>query len=172
MSDAVLEVQSSAVPAAVFGGEAFTQGISPILEAARRQAQAESLPYAGSVAPQDAWALFQAGEAVIVDVRTAEERKFVGQVPDTQHVAWMTGLSLSRNPRFVRELEAKVGKNEVVLLLCRSGKRSAAAAEAAAKAGFRNVFNILEGFEGDLDEQQRRGAFNGWRNAGLPWIQD
>ncbi len=43
---------------------------------------------------------------------------------------------------------------------------------AATKAGFTNVFNILEGFEGDLDEQQRRGAFNGWRHAGLPWVQD
>lgn len=119
-----------------------------------------------------AWALFSRGEAVIVDVRTAEERKFVGHVPETKHVAWMTGLSLSRNPRFVKELEAKAGKDEVILLLCRSGKRSAAASEAATKAGFKQVFNILEGFEGDLDEQQRRGAFNGWRNAGLPWIQD
>jgi len=112
------------------------------------------------------------GEAVLVDVRTAEERKFVGHVPETKHVAWMTGLSLSRNPRFTRELEAKAGKNEAILLLCRSGKRSAAAAEAATKAGFTNVFNILEGFEGDLDDQQRRGAFNGWRHAGLPWVQD
>ena len=128
--------------------------------------------YAGDVPAELAWQWLQAGEAVLVDVRTAEERKFVGHVPDTRHVAWMTGLSLSRNPRFVKELEAKAGKDEVILLLCRSGKRSAAAAEAASKAGFRNVFNILEGFEGDLDEQQRRGAFNGWRHAGLPWIQD
>ena len=105
-------------------------------------------------------------------MRTAEERKFVGHVPETKHVAWMTGLSLSRNPRFTRELEAKAGKGEAILLLCRSGKRSAAAAEAATKAGFTSVFNILEGFEGDLDEQQRRGAFNGWRHAGLPWVQD
>jgi len=81
-------------------------------------------------------------------------------------------LSLSRNPRFARELDAKGGKDEVYLLLCRSGKRSAAAAEAATKAGFSNVFNISEGFEGDLDEQERRGAFNGWRHAGLPWVQD
>ncbi len=46
-------------------------------------------------------------------------------------MAWATGTSLTRNPRFVRELEAKLGKDEVVLLLCRSGKRSALAAEAA-----------------------------------------
>lgn len=172
MSDAVIEVlsPSHANPAPVQGAD--TGGLSPILEEARQRALAEQLPYAGSVAPHDAWALFQAGDAILVDVRTAEERKFVGQVPDTRHVAWMTGLSLSRNPRFVKELEAKAGKDDAILLLCRSGKRSAAAAEAATKAGFRNVFNILEGFEGDLDEQQRRGGFNGWRQAGLPWIQD
>lgn len=75
-------------------------------------------------------------------------------------------------PRFVRDLESKTGKDAVVLLLCRSGKRSAQAAEAAARAGFKHVFNIREGFEGDLDEQQRRGSFNGWRHAGLPWVQD
>ena len=110
------------------------------------------------------------GLAAQMDV--PEERKFVGHVPDSVFVPWATGTALTRNPRFVRDLENKVGKDATVLLLCRSGKRSAAAAEAAAKAGFRNVFNVLEGFEGDLDAQQRRGAFNGWRHAGLPWIQD
>lgn len=143
-----------------------------VLEKAREQAISDAVPFAGSVAPQVAWALFSEGEATLVDVRTAEERKFVGHVPETLHVAWMTGLSLSRNPRFVKELEAKVGKDDVILLLCRSGKRSAAAAEVATKAGFKNVFNILEGFEGDLDDLQRRGTFNGWRHAGLPWVQD
>ncbi|MEY4593470.1 MAG: hypothetical protein RIR18_2365 [Pseudomonadota bacterium] len=143
-----------------------------VLEKAREQAVIDGVPFAGSVTPQVAWALFSEGEAVLVDVRTAEERKFVGHVPETKHVPWMTGLSLSRNPRFVKELEAKAGKDDVIFLLCRSGKRSAAAAEAATKAGFKNVFNILEGFEGDLDELQRRGGFNGWRHAGLLWIQD
>jgi rhodanese-related sulfurtransferase len=105
-------------------------------------------------------------------VRSGEERKFVGHVPGSVHVAWMTGTALTRNPRFVRELEAKVKKDEVVLLLCRSGKRSAAAAEAAAKAGFLHVFNVLEGFEGDLDENLQRGRYNGWRHHALPWEQD
>lgn len=144
----------------------------PILVRARERAAEEGLPYAGGVTPQEAWALFAANEAAFVDVRSAEERKFVGHVPGTLHVAWATGTGLTRNPRFVRELECKTGKNAVVLLLCRSGKRSALAAEAAAKAGLGNVFNILEGFEGDLDEHQRRGSFNGWRFAGLPWVQD
>ncbi|ATE59456.1 rhodanese-like domain-containing protein [Thauera sinica] len=144
----------------------------PILAVARRRAAEHGLPYAGGVTPQEAWALFSAHEAALVDVRSAEERKFVGHVPGSLHVAWATGTGLTRNPRFVRELEFKTGKDAVVLLLCRSGKRSALAAEAAAKAGLTNVFNVLEGFEGDLDEQQRRGTFNGWRFAGLPWAQD
>ncbi|MEM5451641.1 rhodanese-like domain-containing protein [Paraburkholderia sp. BR14263] len=142
------------------------------LEAARGAAQAAGLPYAGSVTPRQAWALHQAGEAVLVDVRTAEERKFVGHVPDTLHVAWATGTSFTRNPRFVRELEAKTGKSAAIVLLCRSGNRSAQAAEAAAKAGFTHVFNVTEGFEGDLDEAGRRGRRNGWRFHDLPWVQD
>src|SRR5258708_21950641 len=70
----------------------------------------------------------QAGQAVLVDVRTAEERKFVGQVPGTLHVPWATGTALTRNPRFARELEARLaphgGKEAVALLLCRSNRKS------------------------------------------------
>ncbi|WP_068637887.1 rhodanese-like domain-containing protein [Thauera butanivorans] len=146
--------------------------LHPILERALAHAADEGLPYAGGVTPTEAWELVSAGEAVLVDVRSGEERKFVGHVPESLFVPWATGTSLTRNPRFVRDLESKTGKDAVVLLLCRSGKRSAQAAEAAARAGFKHVFNIREGFEGDLDDQQRRGSFNGWRHAGLPWAQD
>ena len=144
------------------------------LESARAVALATGLPYAGGVSPTVAWRLVQAGAAQLVDVRTTEERKFVGHVPGSAHVAWATGTALTRNPRFVRELEAKVvgGKQAVVLLLCRSGKRSALAAEAAAKAGFTRVFNVLEGFEGEINEHRQRGASDGWRFHHLPWVQD
>jgi rhodanese-related sulfurtransferase len=142
------------------------------LESVRTLALATGLSYAGNVPPKLAYQLFAAGEAVLVDVRTAEERKFVGHVPGSLHVAWASGTSLTRNPRFVRELEAKVGKEATILLLCRSGKRSDLAADAAAKAGFTRVFNVLEGFEGEIDEQQHRGSLDGWRSHGLPWIQD
>jgi rhodanese-related sulfurtransferase len=144
----------------------------PVLERARHASRAAGLPFAGSVSPLDAWALVQAGAAVLVDVRSAEERKFVGHVPGAAHVAWASGTSLLRNPRFARELEAKVRRDDTVLLLCRSGKRSALAAEAAAKAGFTSVFNILEGFEGELNEARQRGTADGWRFRGLPWVQD
>lgn len=142
------------------------------LVAIEAQAKAEGLAYGGRVSPQLAWALFSQDEAQLVDVRTAEERKFVGHVPGTVHVPWATGTALTRNPRFARELEAKVKKDDVVLLLCRSGKRSALAAEVAAKAGFTQVFNVLEGFEGEIDAQQHRGGADGWRFRNLPWVQD
>ena len=143
------------------------------LSEARRRARENNLPFAGSVAPHEAWRLVQDGLALLVDVRTGEERKFVGYIPDSLHVAWATGTALNRNPRFVKELEAKVkDKAAPVLLLCRSGKRSAAAAEAATKAGFAGAFNILEGFEGDLNDAQQRGQLGGWRLQALPWVQD
>ncbi len=145
----------------------------PLLEQARSVAAGQGLRYAGNVSPADAWNLAQAGAAVLVDVRSAEEHKFVGHVPGTVHVAWATGTSLTRNPRFERELEAKVGgKHKTVLLLCRSGQRSVLAAEALTKFGFRGAFNVLEGFEGERDPNQQRGALGGWRHHGLPWIQD
>ena len=146
--------------------------LDSLLDKARRAAHEAGLPYAGGLSPKDAWTLFSAGAAVLVDVRTNEERKFVGHVPGSVHVAWATGTGMTRNPRFVKELEAKVGKGAVVLLLCRSGKRSVAAAEAAARAGFSAVFNVLEGFEGELDADTRRGSLDGWRFHGLPWVQD
>lgn len=143
-----------------------------ILAQAKARAVAENLAYTGSLYPAEAWALVQTQTATLVDVRTAEELKFVGRVPDSLHVAWQTGAAMIRNPRFLRDLKAKVPLDQVVILLCRSGKRSAAAAVAAAAAGFTQVFNVLEGFEGDLDLQQQRGDQGGWRHRGLPWVQD
>jgi rhodanese-related sulfurtransferase len=142
------------------------------LAAVVAQAQQQGLPYAGSVPPTLAWQLFSQQQAELVDVRSAEERKFVGHVPGSLHVPWATGTALTRNPRFARELAAKVPKDAVILLLCRSGKRSAQAAQVAAEAGFQHVFNVLEGFEGEINEQQHRGHSDGWRFRGLPWVQD
>jgi rhodanese-related sulfurtransferase len=143
--------------------------MTAVLEAPR-----ETLPGAvpDTVDPQEAWALFSSGSALLVDVRTPEELKFVGQVPGSVNVPWATGTSLTRNPRFARELEAKVGdKTQRVLLLCRSGKRSALALDVARKAGFSQASNVSEGFEGELDERNQRGRSDGWRFHGLPWTQ-
>ena len=144
--------------------------MTAVLEALR-ETSAGAVP--DSVSPQEAWALFSSGRALLVDVRTPEELKFVGQVPGSLHVAWATGTSLTRNPRFARELEARVGgKAQRVLLLCRSGKRSALALDVARKAGFSQASNVSEGFEGELDERQQRGHSDGWRFHGLPWTQN
>lgn len=141
------------------------------LEQARQQGTADQLGYAGQVSPALAWALAGYELATLVDVRSNEERVFVGHVAVGEHVAWASGTALTRNPRFVRELEARTGKDHVLLLLCRSGNRSADAALAATRAGFSQVFNILEGFEGQRDASHRRGRINGWRLRGLPWVQ-
>lgn len=152
--------------------QAVAQELPETLLNATKEAQAAGLSYAGGVLPEEAWKLFVGGQAHLIDVRTTEERKFVGHVPNTLHIAWQTGPALIKNPRFLRELENKLPKDAAILFLCRSGKRSAAAATAATNAGFTRVFNVREGFEGDLDERQQRGAVSGWRQRGLPWVQD
>ena len=151
----------------------------PALQEAVAQATAHGLSFMGSVPPRQAWQMVQQGLALLVDVRTAEERKFVGHVPGSAHVPWATGTALARNPRFVRELTALLarqaaadGSAPIALLLCRSGKRSTLAAQEAAKAGLTHVFNVSEGFEGELDAVQHRGGGDGWRFQGLPWVQD
>ena len=152
---------------------ALTAELQQALDKARQAARLEGLTFAGSLSPQTAWALVRAGAAQLVDVRSVEENRFVGHVPDTLNVPWATGTSLTRNPRFVRELEAKLSnRDQPVLLLCRSGKRSALAAEAATKAGLPQVFNVLEGFEGEIDAYGQRGHGDGWRFHGLPWEQN
>jgi len=144
-----------------------------LLQRARQRAQAEQLPFSGSVTPLEAWQLITDGAARLVDVRSAEECKFVGHVAQAINIPWATGLSLNRNVRFVKELETKGGgKNAILLLLCRSGKRSTEAASAATQAGFTSVFNVLEGFEGDLNRLHQRGSEGGWRYWNLPWEQD
>lgn len=147
--------------------------IDSLLAAARAAAAEQGLKFAGGLRPESAWQLVSSGAATLIDVRTAEERKFVGHVPLGLHVAWALGTSMTRNPRFAKEVEAKVkDKSAVIVLLCRSGKRSVLAGEVLTKAGYTNVFNVLEGFEGELDAQQHRGAIDGWRHHGLPWVQD
>src|SRR6185369_6010129 len=86
-------------------------------------------------------------------------------------VEWQTYPGNRPNPEFIGELAAAIGKDEPVMFLCRSGARSHAAAEAAMRAGWKETYNILEGFEGDKDAQEHRSTVGGWRKAGLPWTQ-
>lgn len=131
-----------------------------------------TLPYAGEVSPQQAYAQWKDGEAIIVDVRTQEERNFVGQIPGTLGIEWASGMAMTRNANFAGMLEAQVAdKTKPVLFLCRSGARSHHAATAAAQLGYVKAYNILEGFEGDKNPAGQRRQLNGWVAAGLPWVQ-
>lgn len=146
--------------------------LDKIIQAAKLRAEDHYLEFAGTVLPHEAWSLFQSGHALIVDVRTFEERKFVGLVENTVHIPWAIGTALDRNLNFAEQLGALVQPGKLILLLCRSGKRSAAAANVAFNAGLAHIYNIDQGFEGDLNEAKQRGVFNGWRFHQLPWIQE
>jgi rhodanese-related sulfurtransferase len=127
--------------------------------------------YAGYVTPQEAQRLADLGAAKIVDLRTAFEREYVGHVPGTLHVEWLALGAAEPNPGFVDALHGVAEPKDTLVFLCRSGKRSDAAATAAAAAGFGCVLNVIGGFEGDLDARGQRGQLGGWRKAGLPWVQ-
>ena len=126
--------------------------------------------YAGDVSPELAYRWWTAGEAVLVDVRTDAEREWVGFVPGAVPVAWKQWPGMAMNPAFDEGLVAAVPKGKKVVLLCRSGVRSIAAAQRATELGL-EAYNILEGFEGDPDDQAHRGQQGGWRFHGLPWQQ-
>ena len=107
----------------------------------------------------------------LVDVRTKPELQYVGKIPGTLAVEWQTWPGGKPNPAFIDELSAAVGKDQPVMFLCRSGNRSHFAANVATQGGWRECYNILEGFEGDRDADRHRSNINGWKHAGLPWIQ-
>ncbi|WP_024795794.1 rhodanese-like domain-containing protein [Tomitella biformata] len=133
--------------------------------------------YAGDITPEQAWQMLaEHPDAVLVDVRTAAEWQFVG-VPDTAElgrpallVEWVGFPSGAPNQGFVEQLREHGIESGPVIFVCRSGQRSIGAAIAATDAGLGPAYNVLDGFEGGLDENGRRGAV-GWRAVGLPWRQ-
>jgi glyoxylase-like metal-dependent hydrolase (beta-lactamase superfamily II)/rhodanese-related sulfurtransferase len=126
--------------------------------------------YAGDVSPQLAYRWWKAGDAVLIDVRTDAEREWVGFVPEAVALAWKQWPGMAMNPHFDEGLRAAVPPGKKVLLLCRSGVRSIAAAKRATELGL-EAYNILEGFEGNPDAHGQRGRLGGWRHHGLPWRQ-
>jgi rhodanese-related sulfurtransferase len=141
-----------------------------IKKAARERGIKIGLGYAGALLPTEAHKLMQEG-AALVDVRTKPELLYVGRVPGALAVEWQTYPGNRPNPEFLAELAASVPKDQPVMFICRSGNRSHFAAEAATRAGWKEAYNVLEGFEGDKDAEQHRSTVGGWRKAGLPWIQ-
>jgi rhodanese-related sulfurtransferase len=141
-----------------------------IKKAAAERGKKMGLSYAGALLPAEAHKLMQAG-AKLVDVRTKPELQYVGKVPGALAVEWQTYPGSRENPDFLAELAAAVPKDTPVMFLCRSGARSHSAADTATRAGWKEAYNVLEGFEGDKDGAQHRSTVGGWRKAGLPWTQ-
>ena len=144
--------------------------------------------YAGDISPQLAFHWFDSQQAVLVDVRSDAEREWVGFVPGALAVAWKQWPGMAMNPDFDQAIVAAATaspkshsthahtdgeghKKMPLLLLCRSGVRSIAAAKRATELGL-EAYNILEGFEGDPNESGHRGFKGGWRTRGLPWRQN
>ncbi len=127
--------------------------------------------YAGDVSPLLAWQWVQAGEAVLVDVRTDAEREWVGFVPGAIGLAWKQWPGMAMNATFDDGVRQAAEGGQKLVQLCRSGVRSIAAAKRATELGLQ-AYNILEGFEGDPDADAHRGRKGGWRFHGLPWRQN
>ena len=101
--------------------------------------------------------------AVFIDCRSEMEYYFVGHPLGAIHLAW--------NAEFATQLRKAAAIDRPVVLICRSGNRSVDAGQALEEAGFTQVYNVLHGFEGELDHNNHRGTRSGWRFEGLPWEQ-
>jgi rhodanese-related sulfurtransferase len=106
---------------------------------------------------------------VILDVRTEEEWNNVGK-PDaeslnskTLFISLLLGPDRQKNVNFVKEfLDKKVSKKDNILVICRSGVRSMAAAKLLQQEGYKNLINISDGFEGNP------ATGEGWKKSNLP----
>lgn len=131
--------------------------------------------------PPAAWALMEEQpRAVMIDVRSSMEFLFVGHPKGSVHVAWIDAPDWVVNPNFVTEVRKVMlggvgleehGSDAPVLLICRSGKRSLEAGKLLIENEFNEVYNVAEGFEGELDDKHHRSTTGGWRFHGLPWEQ-
>lgn len=148
---------------------------SEVLVLAQKRAVEKNLPYAGALTPHEAFEVLQANpKALLVDVRTRAELELVGRVPGAINVEWAFYPGMVANEDFAEQLTAElnnlhVGKDAVLIFMCRTGGRSNNAATAAAALGFSQAYNTLEGFEGEANADKQRTLINGWKHAGLPW---
>ncbi len=134
-----------------------------------------------TISPNEAWELVQTNpRAVLVDVRSDMEFLFVGHPVGAIHIPWIDYPNWEVNPEFVAEVRKTLlggishdGSNPraPVILICRSGKRSLEAGNLLIQNGFTEIYNVAEGFEGELDDHHRRGTLGGWRFHDLPWEQ-
>ena len=133
---------------------------------------------AKQINPSDAFNnLKKSAKAFLIDVRTPEEFNFVGIVDASSFdnrialLPWQLMPTMNINPDFVNELTKSFNLDDELYFLCRTGGRSNQAALQAIALGFQNCYNIVNGFEGDLDSSNQRGKINGWKSSNLPWRQ-
>lgn len=122
---------------------------------------------------------------LFIDVRTPAETEYVGIADPVDvnipillddYTLWDNAGSryqATQNEDFVRKvaraLKARgMSRHDTIIVMCRSGDRSAMAANLLIQNGYGNVYSVWEGFEGDMGKDGRRDV-NGWKNAGLPW---
>jgi rhodanese-related sulfurtransferase len=123
----------------------------------------------------------------ILDVRTPEEYLFVGHAEMARNIPigfvkyqWDADKNqpvLEPNPDFIASAKSRFSATDTLLVTCRSGGRSAVAANALAAAGFKRVFNIIDGMEGDsvndpASAYHGKRMKNGWKNSGSPWTYE
>ena len=122
--------------------------------------------------PKQAYEFLQSKrEAVFIDVRSEMEFLFVGHPDGSILIPWVDAPDWEVNEHFVSHVKTAASINRPVVLICRSGRRSVDAGLVLEQAGLKEVYNVLHGFEGDLDDTYHRNTVNGWRHDGLPWTQ-
>ena len=127
--------------------------------------------------PEAARLLASEPRALLLDVRSKVEFDYVGHPQGAHNVIWKDYPDWAQNPRFVDEVRALLAvhggdaPDRPLLAICRSGARSMAAAKTLALAGYTNLYNVEEGFEGEKDATGHRRSVNGWLAHGLPWEQ-
>jgi rhodanese-related sulfurtransferase len=132
-----------------------------------------------SISALEAWELCQKEpRTLLIDVRSGMEYLFVGHPRGAIHVPWIDEPDWIVNEHFATEIRKlglgglqDGGHDVAIVLICRSGKRSAEAGRVLIDAGITNVYNIDEGFEGELDDTHHRSSLGGWRFHNLPWEQ-
>ncbi len=147
--------------------------LTEILTHAQQRALATGLPYEGALTPDEAAAVLElAPGSRLIDVRSRAELDLAGDIPGAVHVEWMSYPGWHPNPHFLSQLKQSADPEALTLFICRNGHRSHRAAEAATLTGWRSSYNVLEGFEGDINPATgHRNEINGWKNRGLPWTQ-
>jgi rhodanese-related sulfurtransferase len=109
--------------------------------------------------------------SVFIDCRSEMEYLFVGHPVGAILVPWNDGPNWEINPHFVAHVKKATSVDRPIVVICRSGNRSLDAGHALEEAGFTQVYNVLHGFEGELDDSHHRNEKTGWRHDGLPWEQ-